>query len=86
MRLSVWRFVNRPVSCSNLRHHDGKSWCLRFESETRRRSGTVGDAHDNAPAESFVDTFKSELITDRAWRTRSQLALAIGQLRGRGSL
>jgi transposase InsO family protein len=39
--------------------------------------GTVGDAYDNAMAESFVDTFKTELITDRVWRTRSQLELAI---------
>jgi putative transposase len=27
--------------------------------------GTVGDAYDNAMAESFVDTFKTELIADR---------------------
>jgi putative transposase len=39
--------------------------------------GTVGDAYDNALAESFVDTFKTELICDRVWRTRSQLELAI---------
>jgi transposase InsO family protein len=39
--------------------------------------GSVGDAFDNALAESFVDTFKTELITDRVWRTRSQLELAI---------
>lgn len=39
--------------------------------------GTVGDALDNALAESFVDTFKTELIADRVWRTRSQLELAI---------
>jgi transposase InsO family protein len=39
--------------------------------------GSVGDAYDNAMAESFVDTFKTELITDRVWRTRSQLELAI---------
>ena len=39
--------------------------------------GTVGDAYDNAMAESFVDTFKTELIADRVWRTRSQLELAI---------
>ena len=35
--------------------------------------GTVGDAYDNAAAESFVDSFKTELIRDRVWRTRSQL-------------
>lgn len=39
--------------------------------------GTVGDAYDNALAESFVDTFKTELIADRVWKTRSQLELAV---------
>jgi putative transposase len=39
--------------------------------------GTVGDAYDNALAESFVDSFKTELIRDRVWKTRSQLELAI---------
>ena len=39
--------------------------------------GSVGDAYDNALAESFVDTFKTELIRDRIWRSRSQLELAI---------
>jgi len=39
--------------------------------------GTTGDAYDNAMAESFVDTFKTELIADRVWRTKSQLELAI---------
>jgi putative transposase len=38
--------------------------------------GSVGDAYDNAMAESFVDSFKTELIADRVWRTRSQLELA----------
>ena len=39
--------------------------------------GSVGDAYDNAMAESFVDTFKTELIADRVWRSRSQLELAV---------
>jgi putative transposase len=39
--------------------------------------GSVGDAYDNAMAESFVDSFKTELICDRVWRTRSQLELAV---------
>ena len=38
--------------------------------------GTVGDAYDNALAESFVDSYKTELIADRVWRTRAQLELA----------
>ena len=39
--------------------------------------GSVGDAYDNAMAESFVDTFKTELVSDRVWRTRTHLELAI---------
>jgi putative transposase len=39
--------------------------------------GSVGDAYDNALAESFVDSFKTELITDRVWRSRAQLELAV---------
>ena len=39
--------------------------------------GSIGDAYDNALAESFVDSFKTELIADRVWRTRTQLELAI---------
>jgi len=39
--------------------------------------GSVGDAYDNSMAESFLDSFKTELISDRVWRTRSQLELAI---------
>src|SRR5665811_1062482 len=39
--------------------------------------GSVGDAFDNATAESFVDSFKTELIRDRVLRTRTQLELAV---------
>jgi putative transposase len=39
--------------------------------------GSVGDAYDNAMAESFVDSFKCELIADRVWRARPQLELAV---------
>jgi putative transposase len=39
--------------------------------------GSVGDAYDNAMAESFVDTFKTELVADRVWRSRSEFELAI---------
>lgn len=39
--------------------------------------GSVGDAYDNAMAESFVDSFKTELIADRSWRSRTQMELAV---------
>jgi transposase InsO family protein len=44
--------------------------------------GSVGDAYDNAMAESFVDSFKVELIKDRVWQTRSQLELAVVEYLG----
>jgi putative transposase len=43
---------------------------------------SVGDAHDNALAESFVDSFKTELTGDRVWRTRNQLELAVVEYLG----
>jgi transposase InsO family protein len=44
--------------------------------------GTVGDALDNALAESFVDTFKTELIRDRAWPSRTGLEFTIVEYLG----
>jgi putative transposase len=38
--------------------------------------GTVGDVYDNALAESFVDSYKTELIADRVWRSRAEVELA----------
>jgi putative transposase len=35
--------------------------------------GSVGDCYDNALSESFVDSYKTELIADRVWRTNQQL-------------
>lgn len=39
--------------------------------------GRVGCAYDNAMAESFVDSFKTELVDDRSFQTRNQLELAV---------
>ena len=39
--------------------------------------GCVGDAYDNALAESFVDTLKTELIADRVFPSRRALELAV---------
>ena len=56
------------------------SWDYRQtldDHAVRGSIGSVGDAYDNAMAESFVDTFKTELIADRVWKTNSDLELAI---------
>jgi transposase InsO family protein len=52
------------------------------DHEVLQSVGSVGDALDNALAESFVDTLKTELMRDRVWRTRSQLELAIVEYLG----
>jgi putative transposase len=52
------------------------------DHDVRASIGTVGDALDNALAESFVDSFKTELISDRVWRTREQLEFAIVEYLG----
>jgi len=39
--------------------------------------GSTGDCYDNAMADAFVDSFKTELIRDRVWQTRSQMELAV---------
>ena len=46
------------------------------EHGVRGSVGSVGDAYDNAMAESFVDSFKTELLADRVWRSRARLELA----------
>jgi putative transposase len=46
------------------------------DAEVLASIGTVGDCYDNAMAESFVDSYKTELIADRVWRSRAQLELA----------
>jgi putative transposase len=66
-------------------HHSDRGSQYRSDDYTQALSdhsvlascGSVGDAYDNALAESFVDTIKTELINDRVWRTQSQLELAI---------
>ena len=82
MRLTKsWVYTRRVAACY--------SSCVSREANANRVNvtlddhgvlasiGTVGDASDNAAAESFVDSFKTELIRDRVWRTRSQLELAV---------
>jgi putative transposase len=47
------------------------------DHDVLQSTGSVGDALDNALAESWVDSLKTELIADRVWRTRAQLELAV---------
>ena len=39
--------------------------------------GTVGDAYDNAMAESFFATLECELLDRRSWRTKAEARTAL---------
>ena len=39
--------------------------------------GTVGDAYDNAMAESFFASLECELIARRSWKTKTEARLAV---------
>jgi putative transposase len=43
----------------------------------RASMGTVGDAYDNAMAESFFATLECELIDRRSWRTKTEARMAL---------
>ena len=43
----------------------------------RSSMGTVGDAYDNAMAESFFATLECELIDRRSWQTKTEARLSL---------
>jgi putative transposase len=77
--------TRRPGADVELVHHTDQGSQYTAEDYTQTLTdhrvlssvGTVGDCFDNAMAESFVDSFKTELIADRVWRTNAQLELAV---------
>lgn len=81
--MACWR--RKPQPDSGLVHHADHgtqytSWA--FGQRLRRAGllgsmGTVGDALDNALAESFFATLQLELFDRRRWQTRRELAQAI---------
>jgi hypothetical protein len=68
-------------------HHSGAGSQYTAEDYTQELTdhvvlgsiGTVGDAYDNALAQSVVDSYTTELIADRVWRSRAELELATVQ-------
>ncbi len=83
LRMALWQ--RGPGADVELIHHSDRGsqyTSIDFTQELTDHGvlasvGSVGDAYDNALAESFVDSFKTELLTDRVWRTRAQLELAV---------
>jgi putative transposase len=78
--MSIYNQVNKPVLRRPV--ESGQYTSIDYtqtvtDHQVLASVGSVGDAYDNALAESFLDSFKTELIADRVWRSRSQLELAV---------
>lgn len=80
--MACWR--QRPVAGQTVHHSDHGTQYTSWAFGQRLRSaglpgsmGTVGDALDNAVAESFFATLQTELLDRHRWTSRRQLAQAI---------
>ena len=80
--MACWR--QRPEPGQTVHHSDHGTQYTSWAFGQRLRSagllgsmGTVGDALDNAVAESFFATLQTELLDRRNWASRRQLAQAI---------
>jgi putative transposase len=79
--MALWR---RQGADGCIHHSDHgcqyTSWAFGHrlrEAGLRGSMGTVGDAYDNAMAESFFATLQTELLDRQRWTSREQLAQAI---------
>ncbi len=80
--MAIWQ---RDVLRGELVHHsDRGSQYTSFRYTSRLAElgisasvGSVADAYDNAMAESFVSTFKGELVDGRPFKTRDEVELAM---------
>jgi putative transposase len=76
--------ARRKPGAGVVHHSDrGSQYTSLAFGTTLRDSGLVasmgsrGDAYDNALAESFMSTIKTELVKQRTWKTRDQARLAV---------
>ena len=82
LEMALWR---RDVVRNRLIHHSDKGsqyTSLRFtqrlaDAGIAPSTGSVGDSFDNAVAESFFGTLKTELIYRHTWASRHDAELAI---------
>jgi putative transposase len=82
LEMACWR--QRPIPGQTVHHSDHGTQYTSWAFGQRLRHagllgsmGTVGDALDNAVAESFFATLQTELLDRHRWDTRTQLAQAI---------
>jgi putative transposase len=82
LQMALWR--RRPPPDQTVCHSDHGSQYTSWAFGRRLRAagvlgsmGSIGDAYDNAMAESFFGTLQLELLDEHHWFTRRQLALAV---------
>jgi|SRR5579884_430638 len=82
VQMAIWR--RRPPAGRTVAHSDHGSQYTSWAFGRRLRAagllgsmGSIGDAYDNAVAESFFGTLQRELLDEHHWATRKELALAI---------
>jgi putative transposase len=81
LQMAIWR-RNHPDGTIVHSDHGTQYTSWAFGSRLRAAGllgsmGSVGDAYDNAVAESFFGTLQLELLDRRQWSSRNELAAAI---------
>lgn len=82
LQMSIWR--RQPPEGQTIAHSDHGTQYTSWAFGRRLRSagllgsmGSIGDCFDNSVAESFFGTLQLELLDQRRWETRDQLANAL---------
>ena len=82
LQMAIWRRNGREAGTVMHTGHGSQYTSWAFGRRLRAAGilgsmGSVGDALDNAMAESFFGTLQLELLDRRSWQTRAELASAI---------
>ena len=80
--LNMALLTRKPESVIHHSDQGSQYSCIAFgkrckEMGVRPSMGTVGDAYDNAMAESFFANLECELIARRTWKTKTDARLAV---------
>lgn len=80
--LNMALMTRKPESVIHHSDQGSQYTSIAFGNRCRERGvrpsmGTVGDAYDNAMAESFFATLECELIARRSWKTKTEARLAV---------
>jgi putative transposase len=82
LALNMALMTDAPESVIHHSDQGGRYTSIAFgnrckEMGVRPSMGSVGDAYDNAMAESFFASLECELIARRSWETKTEARLAV---------